>query len=103
MLAGRNGAGTDPNRAVGFFFSTNGSANVWGYSNPEVDKLVELGKATVDEKEREKVYKEAQQLVLDDCPNLFLVSPMEYFFVRKEVSNFEPSTFYTDYLNIVIE
>lgn len=103
MMAGRNGAGTDPNRSVGFFFSTEGSANVWGYSNPEVDELVEAGKVTVDEKAREEIYKEAQHLVLDDSPNLFLISPKEYFFVRKEVQNFKPSTFFSDYLSIVIE
>ncbi len=104
MMAGRNGAGTDPNRAVAFFFSTEGSANVWGYSNPEVDKLCDLGKVTVDEKEREEIYKEAQKLILEDCPNLFMASPMEYFFVRKEVTNFNPTTFDSEnFANIIIE
>lgn len=104
MMAGRNGAGTDPNRAVAFFFSTTGSANVWGYSNPKVDELCDLGKVTVDEKERERVYKEAQKLVLEDSPNLFMASPMEYFFVRNEITNFSPSTFNSEnFLNIIIE
>ena len=31
MMCGQNGSGTDPNRAVSFFFSTTGGANVWGY------------------------------------------------------------------------
>jgi len=93
MMAGRNGAGTDPNRSVAFFFSTKGSANVWGYSNPEVDKFCDLGKITTNEAEREKVYKEAQKLILQDCPNIFMVSPMEYYFVRNELQGFEPKTF----------
>ncbi|MGI5997509.1 MAG: ABC transporter substrate-binding protein [Lutispora sp.] len=104
MMAGRNGAGSDPNRAVAFFFSTEGSANVWGYSNPDVDKLCDLGKKTVDEDEREKIYKEAQKLILNDCPNLFIASPMEYYFVRKEVKNFNPWTFNAeDFKEIIIE
>lgn len=104
MMAGRNGAGTDPNRAVAFFFSTTGSANVWGYSNPKVDELCDQGKVTVDEQERERIYKEAQKLVLEDCPNIFMASPMEYFFVRNEVKNFSPSTFNSeDFSKIIIE
>ena len=104
MMAGRNGAGTDPNRAVAFFFSTTGSANVWGYSNPAVDALCDKGKATVDETKREEVYKEAQRLVLNDCPNIFIASPMEYYFVRNEMKAFKPSTFNAENFNeITIE
>lgn len=93
MMVGRNGAGTDPNRAVAFFFSSTGSANVWGYSNPEVDELCSKGKVTVDEGEREEIYKEAQKLIVNDVPNLFIASPMEYYFVRTNVEGFVPTTF----------
>jgi peptide/nickel transport system substrate-binding protein len=104
MMAGRNGAGTDPNRAVAFFFSTTGSANVWGYSNPEVDALCNEGKVTVNESEREEIYKDAQERVLNDCPNIFMASPMEYFFVRANIEGFEPSTFNAEkFENIVIK
>lgn len=104
MMAGRNGAGTDPNRAVAFFFSTTGSANVWGYSNPEVDALCDAGKVTVDEAERESIYKEAQKIVLNDSPNIFMASPMEYFFARTNIEGFQPSTFNAeDFNNIVIK
>ena len=104
MMAGRNGAGTDPNRAVTFFFSTEGSANVWGYSNPEVDALCDEGKVTVVESEREEIYKEAQKIVLNDCPNIFMASPMEYFLVRTNIEGFEPSTFNAEnFDNIVIK
>lgn len=104
MMAGRNGAGTDPNRSVAFFFSTEGSANVWGYSNPEVDALCDEGKVTVVESEREEIYKEAQRVVLNDCPNIFMASPMEYFLVRANIEGFEPSTFNAEnFDNIVIK
>lgn len=104
MMVGRNGAGTDPNRSVAFFFSTTGSANVWGYSNPRVDELCEMGMVTIDEKEREAVYNEAQELVLEDSPNLFMSSHMDYFFSRKEMKNFTPSTFNSeDFSKVVIE
>ncbi len=104
MMVGRNGAGTDPNRAVAFFFSSTGSANVWGYSNPEVDELCNQGKVTVDEAEREAIYKEAQKLIVNDVPNLFIASPMEYYFARKNVLGFVPTTFdIENFNNIVIK
>ncbi|MDF2949541.1 MAG: extracellular solute-binding protein family 5 [Sedimentibacter sp.] len=101
MMVGRNGAGTDPNRAVAFFFSSKGSANVWGYSNPEVDALCNQGKVTVDETERETIYKEAQKLIVNDVPNLFIASPMEYYFVRNNVEGFVPTTFDAENFNSV--
>ena len=83
-------AGFDPNRAVSFFFSTTGGANVWGYSNAQVDELCTQGVATTDEAEREAAYIEAQKIVIDESPNLFFASPMEYFFVGAGVEGFEP-------------
>lgn len=89
-MCGYNGSGTDPNRAVGFFFSSTGNANVWGYTNDRVDELCKLGASTTDEAQRESYYIEAQQIVIDECPNLFLCSPMEYFFVGANVEGFAP-------------
>ena len=104
MMVGRNGAGTDPDRAVAFFFSSAGSANVWGYSNPEVDELCNQGKVIVDETERETIYKEAQKLIVNDVPNLFIASPMEYYFTRTNVEGFSPTTFDAEnFRNVVIK
>ena len=89
-MCGQNGSGTDPNRAVSFFFSTTGGANVWGYSNAQVDELCAQGVATTNEAEREAAYIEAQKIVIDESPNLFFASPMEYFFVGAGVEGFEP-------------
>ena len=89
-MCGQNGSGTDPNRAVSFFFSTTGGANVWGYSNAQVDELCAQGVATTNGAEREAAYIEAQKIVIDESPNLFFASPMEYFFVGAGVEGFEP-------------
>ena len=37
LMVGGNGSGTNADRAVCFFFCTDGSANVWNYSNSKVD------------------------------------------------------------------
>ena len=89
-MCGQNGSGTDPNRAVSFFFSTTGGANVWGYSNAQVDELCAQGVATTNEAEREGYYIEAQKIVIDESPNLFFASPMEYLFASSSVEGFEP-------------
>ncbi|GEL77765.1 ABC transporter substrate-binding protein [Tenuibacillus multivorans] len=90
ILIGRNGSGTDPDRALNYFFHTDGSANVWGFSDSEYDALVEQGVVTVDQAERQEIYNEAQNLLLDLSPNLFLVSPMKYVAVRDSVVDFTP-------------
>ncbi|MFZ3577650.1 ABC transporter substrate-binding protein [Virgibacillus sp. DJP39] len=90
ILIGRNGSGTDPDRALNYFFHTNGSANVWNFSNTEYDQLVEKGKQTLDHAQRKEIYNEAQRKLINLSPNLFLVSPMKYVAVNSTVKNFTP-------------
>ncbi|GAA0342462.1 ABC transporter substrate-binding protein [Bacillus carboniphilus] len=90
ILIGRNGSGTDPDRALNYFFHSTGSANVWGFADSDYDALVETGKTTVDLEERKTIYTEAQEKLLELSPNLFLVSPMKYVAVRDSVEGFTP-------------
>ncbi|WP_202080481.1 ABC transporter substrate-binding protein [Caldalkalibacillus salinus] len=104
MLVGRNGAGTDPDRALGFFFETNGSANVWGFSDENYDQLIDEGKRTSDEVARIDIYTEAQKALIDLTPNLFLVSPEMYLVSRQEVQGFQPTSHHPEnFLNTFIE
>lgn len=91
LLVGRNTAGTDPDRSLRFFFSTEGGANVWNYSNKQFDSLVQQALETNDIEQRKKLYSEAQQMILVDNPNLFLASPKYYYAVNKNVEGFVPS------------
>lgn len=93
MMVGGNGAGTDPDRALGFFFSTTGSANVWGYSNPDFDKLTEQGQVEMDEAKRIEIYKQAQKILINDSPNIFIVVPMEHYVITNNVQGFNPTTY----------
>ncbi len=66
--------------------------------------MCDEGKVTVNEAEREEIYKKAQKIVLNDSPNIFMASPMEYFFLRTNIEGFEPSTFNAEnFENIVIK
>lgn len=91
LLVGRNTSGTDPDRSTRYFFSTEGSANVWNYSNSEFDSIVQKALETTDEKERKGFYDQAQTILVEENPNLFLASPKNFYAVSSRVEGFVPS------------
>ena len=58
-----------------------------GYSDPEVDELLETIRYTNDEEERIQAYHTVQQEIAEDQPVIFLYSPLEKLVVSKD---FEP-------------
>ncbi|MEQ8966412.1 MAG: ABC transporter substrate-binding protein [Azospirillaceae bacterium] len=52
----------------------NGGFNSGYYSNPEVDRLLEEARATTDQDERARLYKEMQAIVQEDAPWAFIAS-----------------------------
>ena len=91
LMIVHDGAGTDPNRSISFFFGTDAGANVFGFSNARVDELCALGIATPDEAVREEYYNEAQLICIEDCTKLCFASPMSYFVTNVNVEGFAPS------------
>lgn len=89
-----NGGGTDPDRAIGFFWHSGASANVWGFSNARIDYLVEAGRTETDFARRHALYREAQEIILREIPNIFLVTPMTFHFLRSNVEGYIAETFY---------
>ncbi len=53
-------------------YTSNGVNNHFMYSNPEVDKLMEDGKAESDTKKRIEIYNRIQKLVYDDLPVIWV-------------------------------
>ena len=47
------------------------SRNVYGYSNPEVDRLLEEARASTNQDERKQMYDEIQVILMDDMPIFF--------------------------------
>ncbi len=104
MMACQNGAGSDPNRGVAFFFKTGATANIAEYSNARVDELCELGAGTNDVAAREGYYKEAIEIILDECPNVTVASPREFFMASPKVKGYVPSAANAyDLLNVYFE
>lgn len=69
-----------------------GRGNFSGYSNARVDELIKLGEVTVDTQARLDYYAEAQQLVYDDAPALFLVLPEGAEAALATLSGWEPAS-----------
>ncbi|HET8579007.1 MAG TPA: peptide-binding protein, partial [Methylomirabilota bacterium] len=68
------GTGTDPDQYVLWHSSQQGTdqMNRIGYSNPEVDELLEKGRASCIQQERVKYYRRFQEILADDQPMIFL-------------------------------
>jgi peptide/nickel transport system substrate-binding protein len=76
---------TPPEADLLGYYHTQGTLNEFGYSNPEVDRLLEKGRATFDQKERAKLYHDAQQLIAADAPVAYLVYPPELQALSKRI------------------
>jgi peptide/nickel transport system substrate-binding protein len=49
--------------------------NFTGYSNPEVDELLEAGRVETDQEARKEIYNQVQQEIIDDAPYVYLYNP----------------------------
>jgi peptide/nickel transport system substrate-binding protein len=54
---------------------TDGTNNYQGYSNPQVDQLLQAGAVEPDEAARKQLYDQAAQLIVDDVSYLYLYNP----------------------------
>jgi peptide/nickel transport system substrate-binding protein len=71
LLIGWTGS-VDPDGVVYAMFTTHGGFDYTGYSNPQVDSLLNAARTTTDQTERAKDYQAAQKLIVQDAPCAFL-------------------------------
>jgi peptide/nickel transport system substrate-binding protein len=86
-----NGSGNDPDRALFPAFSTDGSVNAFQFSDPEVDRLLQEARSTFDVARRRETYQEAERLIVEAAPALFLSTRMAYYALGDAVQGFEPN------------
>lgn len=67
----------DPDRLLFSQLSTNGPTNWGGYSNPEVDKLLEAGRTDLDQAQRAKDYQQAAAIIAKQVP-YYIISYQGY-------------------------
>jgi peptide/nickel transport system substrate-binding protein len=63
--------------------------NAGYYQNDRVDDLLRRGRTTIDEKARVPLYKEAQRLVIEDAPWIFVDHGKQVIVHRKRVQGFK--------------
>lgn len=68
-----------------------GRGNYACYSNPDVDELITSGAVVSDPEQRHEIYNEAQRLISEDVPSLFLYVPQEIEASSSQVRNWQPS------------
>ena len=69
-----------------------GRGNFSGYNNERVNELTKLGETTGDDAQRQAIYNEAQQIVYDEAPAVFLIVPEEVEAASATVSNWSPAS-----------
>jgi peptide/nickel transport system substrate-binding protein len=69
----------------------NGRGNYSTYSNPRVDELIEMGEVEPDVAKRHEIYDEAQRIVYEEAPAVFLFLPEEIEACSAKVMNWAPS------------
>lgn len=65
------------------------TAQHYGYSNPEVDKLIELEQRTYDPEKRLQIFKQLQELVWKDQPLVYIFHQVNIWGQSKNVSGFK--------------
>lgn len=68
-----------------------GRGNFSGYNNERVNELIVQGETTPDPVERQKIYDEAQQIIYDEAPAVFLILPEEAEAASARVQNWGPA------------
>lgn len=69
-----------------------GRGNYSGYSNARVNELIRLGESTADPIERQRIYDEAQAILYEEAPAVFLVLPEVIEAATLRVLNWEPAS-----------
>jgi len=63
--------------------------NSISYKNPELDKLIDQARATVNEAERMPLWQQAERIMVDDQPYTFLMRRQSLSFVDKRIQNLQ--------------
>ncbi|MCK4897307.1 MAG: hypothetical protein KAS38_00910, partial [Anaerolineales bacterium] len=72
--------------------SSYGRGNFSGYDNEHVNELIKMGETTPDTAERQTIYDEAQEIVYEEAPAVFLILPEAAEAASERVQNWEPAS-----------
>jgi ABC-type transport system substrate-binding protein len=98
-LGGWQGDNGDPDNFLATLLAgwSVGAGNVSFYENPEVDDLLEQAVRVSDMEERKQLYHQAEQLIVDDAPCVFLGYQMHQVVTRANITDFQLQPTYIYY------
>jgi len=59
------------------------------YKNPQVDQLIQQGRATFDTAKRATIYQQLCKVLADDMPWNIMWQTTRYWIVNKKIANFQ--------------
>jgi oligopeptide transport system substrate-binding protein len=81
----------DPENFCDVLYHSESQQNLGGYSNPEVDALLEQARVETDVDARMALYHRIEQMIIDDAPDILLHHRQSYMLLKPYVKNY-PST-----------
>lgn len=88
-FASTNAGSVDPDDYFFRTFRTGGSTNVFKYSNPEVDKLLDTARATLDAGQRKAAYDQVQKILACQGPVAHLTYGQLFSAARPNLQGFD--------------
>lgn len=79
----------DPDQDIYSFYHTGGPLNASQYSNPEVDKLLDLARTQSSMADRAKTYAQVTDILHQDTPYVFLYHPDNVIAYAKNLQGFQ--------------
>jgi peptide/nickel transport system substrate-binding protein len=79
----------DPDGNIANFVRTSGSQNITGYSNPQVDKMLDDARATDDVNKRKDLYGQVIKQLHEDAPLIYLYRQKNFTGVAKSMVGVE--------------
>jgi ABC-type transport system substrate-binding protein len=79
----------DPNAVILNNFKTGEGGNFAGYSNPQVDSLIDAGVAETDQAKRAEIYRQIQEILLADLPWVCLYIGQQYEAFKTYLKGYE--------------
>jgi peptide/nickel transport system substrate-binding protein len=86
-----NGGLADPYLMYARYFTSDGNLNtVAGYSSPELDRLLEEGRAETDLEQRQTIFEQFSAELLEASPWVWVFNGYDYRLVGNDVSGYKP-------------
>jgi peptide/nickel transport system substrate-binding protein len=76
----------DPDNFYALVVRTGGDINTTGYSNPQVDQLIDQARTSTDDDARKGLYQQVRQIVFDEAPIIFAHYETINYLMQKDVA-----------------